>query len=48
MTCLAPPVAIVLGWLGLGEVLPWPAAAGGLLCLAGVALARRHRTHERP
>jgi drug/metabolite transporter (DMT)-like permease len=41
LTYLAPPVAILLGWAMLGETPPWLAAAGGALCLAGVALARR-------
>ena len=40
LTYLAPPIAIVLGWAVLGETPPWLAAAGGALCLAGVALAR--------
>jgi drug/metabolite transporter (DMT)-like permease len=40
-TYLVPPIAIVLGWLLLGEVPPGLAFAGGALCLAGVALARR-------
>ena len=40
LTYLAPPIAIVLGWAALGETPPWLAAAGGALCLAGVALAR--------
>ena len=40
LTYLAPPVAIVLGWAVLGETPPWLAAAGGALCLGGVALAR--------
>jgi len=38
---LIPLVAILLGWALLGETPPWPAAAGGALCLAGVYLARR-------
>jgi len=38
---LVPVVAIVLGWALLREVPPWLAIAGGLLCLAGVSLARR-------
>jgi len=38
---LIPVVAIVLGWAVLGERPAWLAAAGGGLCLAGVALARR-------
>lgn len=40
-TYLVPPIAIVLGWLLLGEVPPGLAIAGGALCLAGVAVARR-------
>ena len=40
-TYLVPPIAIVLGWLLLGEVPPVLAIAGGALCLAGVAVARR-------
>jgi drug/metabolite transporter (DMT)-like permease len=39
-TYLVPPVALVLGWVILGEVPPLLAIPGGLLCLAGVALAR--------
>ena len=40
-TYLVPPIAILMGWLFLGET-PVPLAyAGGVLCLAGVALARR-------
>ena len=38
---LIPVVAILLGWVLLGETPPWLAAAGGALCLAGVYLARR-------
>ena len=38
---LIPVVAILLGWLALGEIPPPLAAAGGALCLAGVAVARR-------
>ena len=38
---LIPVVAIVLGWVLLGETPPRLAAAGGALCLAGVYLARR-------
>jgi drug/metabolite transporter (DMT)-like permease len=39
-TYLVPPIAIVLGWLFLGETPPGLAFAGGGLCLAGVALTR--------
>jgi drug/metabolite transporter (DMT)-like permease len=47
---LVPVVAIVLGWAVLREVPSWLAIAGGLLCLAGVALARRmnRRTQRVP
>ena len=38
---LIPVVAILLGWVILGETPPWLAAVGGALCLAGVYLARR-------
>ena len=38
-----PVVAIVLGWALLREVPAWLAIAGGLLCLAGVSLARIER-----
>jgi drug/metabolite transporter (DMT)-like permease len=39
-TYLVPPIAVLLGWALLGEVPPLVAVPGGLLCLAGVALAR--------
>jgi drug/metabolite transporter (DMT)-like permease len=39
---LIPVVATLLGWALLGETPPWLAGVGGVLCLAGVALAR-HR-----
>jgi drug/metabolite transporter (DMT)-like permease len=40
-TYLVPPIAILLGWLLLGETPPGLAFAGGALCLAGVFIARR-------
>jgi len=40
-TYLVPPLAVVFGWMLLGEVPPALALPGGLLCLAGVAIARR-------
>ncbi len=40
-TYLVPPLALLLGWAFLGEVPPLAALPGGLLALAGVALARR-------
>jgi drug/metabolite transporter (DMT)-like permease len=44
MTYLVPPVAMLLGWLLLGET-PVPlAVVGGVLCIAGVAVARTSRT----
>ena len=39
-TYLVPPIAVLLGWAILGEVPPLVALPGGILCLAGVALAR--------
>jgi drug/metabolite transporter (DMT)-like permease len=39
-TYLIPPIAILLGWLLLGEVPPGLAFVGGALCLAGVYVAR--------
>ncbi len=40
-TYLVPPLTILMGWLALGEAPPALALAGGLLCLAGVAITRR-------
>jgi drug/metabolite transporter (DMT)-like permease len=40
-TYLVPPIAIVLGWLLLGETPPALAVIGGVICLAGVAISRR-------
>jgi drug/metabolite transporter (DMT)-like permease len=37
---LIPVVAILLGWALLDETPPWPAIAGGALCVTGVYLAR--------
>lgn len=39
-TYLVPPVAVLLGWLVLGETPPALAFAGGALCLLGVAVTR--------
>jgi len=47
-TYLVPPIAIVLGWLMLGETPPALAVAGGGVCLAGVFVARRKQTARRP
>ncbi|WP_243737787.1 DMT family transporter [Blastococcus xanthinilyticus] len=40
-TYLVPPLVILLGWLLLGETPPALALAGGVVCLAGVAVSRR-------
>jgi drug/metabolite transporter (DMT)-like permease len=40
-TYLVTPIAILLGWLLLGETPPALALLGGALCLVGVAVARR-------
>jgi drug/metabolite transporter (DMT)-like permease len=42
-TYLVPPIAVLLGWAILGETPPALALAGGLLCLAGVAVTRGAR-----
>jgi drug/metabolite transporter (DMT)-like permease len=39
-TYLVPPLALLFGWVLLGEVPPLLVLPGGALCLAGVALAR--------
>ena len=39
-TYLVPPLALLFGWMFLGEVPPLLVLPGGALCLAGVALAR--------
>jgi drug/metabolite transporter (DMT)-like permease len=41
LTYLVPPLAVVFGWLLLGEAPPTLAFLGGGLCLGGVALTRR-------
>ena len=40
-TYLVPPLGILMGWAFLGEAPPALALAGGVLCVAGAALARR-------
>jgi drug/metabolite transporter (DMT)-like permease len=42
-TYMVPPLAVLLGWILLGEVPPLLALPGGILCLAGVALTRSRR-----
>ena len=39
-TYLVPPLALLFGWVFLGEVPPLLVLPGGALCLAGVAVAR--------
>lgn len=46
LTYLSPVVALLLGWVMLGEVPHWLALAGGVLALGGVYYARR--TPARP
>ncbi|SHJ09193.1 Threonine/homoserine efflux transporter RhtA [Roseomonas rosea] len=43
---LAPPVAAVIGWAALGEVLGWADLAGGVLTLGGLMLLFRARARE--
>ena len=39
-TYIVPPLALLLGWIFLGEIPPLLTLPGGILCLADVALAR--------
>ncbi len=48
LTYLIPLVAIILGWLVLGETPPLLAVGGGTLCLAGVLVARRKTARSTP
>lgn len=43
---LIPVVAVGLGWVLLDEAPPWPALAGGMVCLGGVYLARVWKTGQ--
>jgi drug/metabolite transporter (DMT)-like permease len=45
-TYLVPPLAVVMGWLLLGETPPALALVGGALCLAGVFVARGGRVRR--
>jgi drug/metabolite transporter (DMT)-like permease len=47
-TYLVPPLAVLIGWVALGETPPLLALPGGALCLAGVALARRRPGSRQP
>ena len=42
-TYVVPAIVVVMSWLFLSEVPGWLTVIGGLLCLAGVAVARRKR-----
>jgi drug/metabolite transporter (DMT)-like permease len=42
-TYLVPPLAVLFGWAFLAEVPPFLVLPGGVLCLAGVGLARTGR-----
>lgn len=46
-TYLVPPMAVLMGWFLLGDVPPWLALVGGILCLVGVAITRGMRLHRR-
>ncbi|MFD1940394.1 MULTISPECIES: DMT family transporter [Nonomuraea] len=39
-TYLVPAIVVLMSWVALGEVPGWLTLAGGLLCLAGVAVSR--------
>jgi drug/metabolite transporter (DMT)-like permease len=41
-TYVVPPLVVLISWIWLGQVPPALAIPGGLLCLVGVAIARRH------
>lgn len=46
-TYVVPAIVVLMSWLLLGEVPGWLTLAGGLLCLAGVAVSRsRTRTRR--
>jgi drug/metabolite transporter (DMT)-like permease len=39
-TYLVPALTVLMSWAILGQVPSWLALAGGVFCLAGVALCR--------
>lgn len=47
-TYLVPPLALLMGWILLGETPPALALPGGLLCLAGVAISRSRGRKPQP
>jgi drug/metabolite transporter (DMT)-like permease len=42
---LVPFVAVVGGWLFLGETVAWPQLVGGALIIGGLVVMRRTRQH---
>lgn len=48
LTYLAPAVAVVLGWVMLGETPPWLALVGGAVAIGGVYYARRAPAKVKP
>jgi drug/metabolite transporter (DMT)-like permease len=46
MTYLVPPIVVVMAWALLAEVPSWVAIAGGVLCIAGVVVARSGGTRR--
>lgn len=47
-TYLVPPLAVLMAWFVLGEVPPVGALVGGVVCLAGVAIARHRPVSRMP
>jgi drug/metabolite transporter (DMT)-like permease len=47
-TYVVPAIVVLMSWAILGEVPGWLTLAGGLLCLAGVAVARSGRRSRQP
>lgn len=45
-TYAVPAIVVVMSWAVLGEVPAWLSLAGGVLCLAGVAVSRARRKRE--
>ncbi len=46
-TYLVPPLVVLMSWIALGQTPPALALPGGILCLAGVAIARRRPAERR-
>ena len=47
-TYIVPTLTVLMAWPLLGEIPTIPALLGGILCLAGVAIANRKSPHHRP